>query len=75
MSEVSPRAMLKMYRLESSVFDNEQTELFLAMPPSDRMELLFYMCFHNNKILQYLHNKIEPGAAEITGAPPEPGVN
>lgn len=74
MAEISPKAMLAYYRQMSPQFDNEQAAMFKALALKDRLELLFYMQLYANKTMAFLHNKIDPGAVEISGMPePERG--
>ena len=74
MTDPTPRGMLTMFRQKSDTFSNEQAEMFNKMPLKERLELLFYMMLHANKITRYLHDKIEPGEAEIIDMPePEKG--
>lgn len=68
----TPRDMLKLYRASSHPFTDDQKLRFMAMPASERMELLFYMLMNTNVIVQMLHEKIEPGAAPTQSMPPVP---
>lgn len=65
----TPSKMLKLYRQNLTEFEVEQVQMFLAMPASERMEFLFYMCINNNKVTQFLHKLIDPEAAETRGMP------
>lgn len=53
MGEVNPRDVLKLYRAQSPLGVCEDTEKFLLMPVSERMELLFYMIQHINLAMKH----------------------
>lgn len=66
MKELSPREALKQYRISSPAAQNAQAKMFLSMPASERMELLFYMAMHGVNIMQYIHSLVEPDKAQTT---------
>lgn len=71
--EANPRDMLKLYRQHLHPFDVVQIAKFKDMNPADRQELLFMMNLHTNKVVQYLHKKIDEKEA-ATVAMPKPNT-
>lgn len=65
----TPQGMLKVFRQQSAMFDNEQAALFNKMPLKEKLELLFYMSLHNNMIVRALHEKMDPNLAPVQGMP------
>jgi len=74
-SEPNPTDILGLMRLNAHSFDDEQVRLFLELPPQEQRELLFRMSFQTNAILRQLHDKIEPGRADIQSMPDAPRKN
>jgi hypothetical protein len=65
----TPKDMLTLYRREMDDFSLDQCKQLTRMPLADRIELLFLMLMCTSKMVQRIHNLIQPGAAETSDMP------